>query len=122
VRFPVWDGRCGFAVEEFARRAGDFAVTGAACGIALSASSDKVDRAAIALFGMGPTPLRASEAEGALAGAPVTDVVPADIGQLAVAGTDPPDDLHGTSAYRRSVGAHLVGRAVTRAMEAARRA
>ena len=31
VRFPVWNGRCGFAVEEVARRFGDFALTGAAC-------------------------------------------------------------------------------------------
>src|SRR5262249_51211120 len=29
VRFPVWTGRCGFAVQEFARRHGDFAIAGA---------------------------------------------------------------------------------------------
>nr|WP_238438208.1 FAD binding domain-containing protein [Frankia nepalensis] len=29
VRFPVWGARSGFAVEEFARRSGDFAVAGA---------------------------------------------------------------------------------------------
>ena len=28
VRFPVWSGRRGFAVEEFARRHGDFAIAG----------------------------------------------------------------------------------------------
>ena len=32
VRFPVWGGRSGFAVEEFARRHGDFAIAGAAVG------------------------------------------------------------------------------------------
>ena len=33
VRFPVWPAGAGFAVEEFARRSGDFAIAGAACGV-----------------------------------------------------------------------------------------
>ncbi len=33
VRFPVWDGRCGFGVEEVARRHGDFAIAGAVAGV-----------------------------------------------------------------------------------------
>jgi len=118
VRFPVWEGRCGFAIEEFARRSGDFAVTGAACGVALSPSGD-VSRAAVALFGMGPTPLRAADAEAALVGAAPGAADLSEIGELAVRGTDPPDDLHGSSAYRRRVGAHLVTRALTRALEEA---
>ena len=32
IRYPVWESRCGFAVEEFARRSGDFAIAGVACG------------------------------------------------------------------------------------------
>jgi len=118
VRFPVWEGRTGFAVEEFARRSGDFAVAGAACAVSV-ASGDRVERAAIALFGMGPTPLRAADAEAALAGAAVSGADLAEIGQLAVRGTDPPDDLHGSSSYRHKVGAHLVTRALTRALEEA---
>ncbi len=35
VRFPVWPGRSGFAVEEVARRYGDFALAGVACGVEL---------------------------------------------------------------------------------------
>jgi carbon-monoxide dehydrogenase medium subunit len=119
VRFPVWEGRCGFAIEEFARRSGDFAVTGVACAVGLSAAGDRVERAALALFGMGPTPLRAGEAEAALRGAAVADLDAEEVGRLAVTGTDPPDDLHGSSTYRRSVGAHLAGRALTRALEEA---
>jgi carbon-monoxide dehydrogenase medium subunit len=121
VRFPVWEGRCGFAIEEFARRSGDFAVTGVACAVGLSGSGDRVDKAALALFGMGPTPLRAGEAEAALRGTAVADVDAEELGRLAVAGTDPPDDLHGSSAYRHTVGAHLAGRALTRALEEASR-
>ena len=36
IRYPVWESRCGFAVEEFARRSGDFAIAGVACGVALA--------------------------------------------------------------------------------------
>jgi carbon-monoxide dehydrogenase medium subunit len=119
VRFPVWEGQAGFAVEEFARRSGDFAVTGVACGVALSSSGDRVERASIALFGMGPTPLRAADAEAALAGTAANGADLAEIGQVAVRGTAPPDDLHGSSDYRRKVGAHLVTRALTRALQEA---
>ena len=67
VRFPVWKGRCGFAVEEFARRKGDFAIAGAVCGVEVDESL-VVQRAAIALMGMGSTPIRAVDAEALLAG------------------------------------------------------
>jgi aerobic carbon-monoxide dehydrogenase medium subunit len=120
VRFPVWTGRCGWAVEEFARRAGDFAVAGAAAGVCLD-DTGHVTRAALSLFGMGSTPVRAGDAEAALLGADAATVDAGEIGRLATAGTDPPDDVHASSSYRRSVGAHLATRAVTRALEEARR-
>jgi carbon-monoxide dehydrogenase medium subunit len=115
VRFPVRTARGGWAIEEFARRSGDFAVTGAACALAVD-DDGRVERAGIALFGMGSTPLRAAEAERALVGSAVDAVDTAEIGRLATADTDPPDDLHGSAAYRRKVGAHMTGRAVARAL------
>jgi aerobic carbon-monoxide dehydrogenase medium subunit len=118
VRFPVGSGRGGWAIEEFARRSGDFAVTGAACALALG-DDGRVARAGIALLGMGSTPLRATDAERAMAGQAVDAVDTAEIGRLATADTDPPDDLHGSTAYRRKVGAHMTGRAVARALEEA---
>ena len=48
VTFPIWSGRCGFAVEEFARRHGDFAIAGAAIGVELDAD-DRIRRCAIGL-------------------------------------------------------------------------
>jgi carbon-monoxide dehydrogenase medium subunit len=113
VRFPVWTGRGGFAVEELARRHGDFAIVGVVCGVELGAT--RVERAAIALFGVGSTPVRAEAAEEALvAGAAVDDVAAA-----AAASIEPTDDVHATGAYRRKVAAVLVRRAVLRAMEEA---
>jgi aerobic carbon-monoxide dehydrogenase medium subunit len=118
VRFPVWGGRSGFAVEEVARRFGDFALTGAVCGLQLD--GDRVTRAAIALFAMGSTPLRANDAEAALVGSAVADVDVEEVGRAAAAAaSDPPDDIHASAAYRRSVGAVVVARALVRAIEEA---
>jgi carbon-monoxide dehydrogenase medium subunit len=118
ARFPVWPGRCGFAVEEVARRHGDFALTGAATGVALDRDG-RVERAAVALFGMASTPLRAPEAEAGLLGRAAAELDLAELGQLAVRDLDPPDDVHASARYRRMVGAHVVARALARALEAA---
>jgi carbon-monoxide dehydrogenase medium subunit len=119
VRFPVWPGRCGFAIEEFAHRAGDFAVAGVACGVQLD-GNDRVGRAAIGLFGMGSTPVRAPAAEAALVGMDGAAADLAEVGRLATAELDPPDDIHGSSEYRTQLGTHLVGRAVSAAVQEAR--
>ena len=117
VRFPVWTGRCGTAVEEVARRSGDFALVGAVCAVALG-DDDRIERAAVALFGVGGTPVRATAAEDALTqGASVEDA-----GAAASAAISPTDDLHATASYRRSVAAVVVQRAVERAQEEAARA
>lgn len=111
ARFPVWSGRCGFAVKELARRHGDFAIAGAAVGLELD-GDDRVARAAIALIGMGSTPRRASAAEAAAIGNPVGSPTAEELGQLAVADLDEvPSDLHGSAAYRRRIAAVLVARA-----------
>jgi carbon-monoxide dehydrogenase medium subunit len=113
--FPVWSGRCGFAVEEVARRHGDFAIAGAAVAVELN-GDDSVTRCAIGLIGMGSTPLRASAAEAA-----VGQVDASEVGRLAVSDLDNvPSDLHGSAEYRTRVGAVVVERAVTRALEEAR--
>jgi carbon-monoxide dehydrogenase medium subunit len=117
VRFPVWDGRCGFAIEEFARRSGDFAIAGVACAVQLD-PADRVTRAGLGLFGMGSTPLR-SPAADALVGLALSDVDAAEVGRAATADTDPPTDIHGSARYRKQVGAHLVERAVSSALQEA---
>jgi carbon-monoxide dehydrogenase medium subunit len=71
---------------------------------------------------MGATPLRAAAAEAALVGAAPGAADLTEIGQLAVADLDPPEDIHASSLYRRSVGAHVVARALGAALEDAGRA
>lgn len=121
VRFPVWGGRSGFGVKEFARRHGDFALAGALVGVQLGAG-DAIERCAIALIGLGPTPLRATAAEQAATGTAVGDVSATEIGMLAVSDlTEVPSDLHGSADYRKRVGAAMVERALQEAIEEATR-
>ncbi len=119
VRLPVWTGRCGFAVRELARRHGDFAVAGAAVVVELDAD-DRVRRCAIALFGLGYVPKRATAAELASVGRTVAEISAEDVGRQAVADLDDvPADVHGSASYRTRVGAAMVTRAWTAACEEA---
>jgi carbon-monoxide dehydrogenase medium subunit len=139
---PSSRGRAGFAIEEFSRRPGDFAVAGAAIAIELDdgpgragtgsdcpgpggsrpgAAGARVSRCAIGLLGLGPTPLRAAAAEATIIGSPAghvsTDARAREIGQAAMDGLESvPSDLHGPAAYRKRVGAALVASAWQRAI------
>ena len=116
VRFPVWGNRSGFAIEEFARRHGDFAIAGAAVGIELG-DDDRITRCGIGLLGLGSTPLRGSAAEDAVLGHTAGEINTEDIGELAMQDlSEIPADLQGSAAYRAKVGATMVGRALTRAL------
>ena len=111
VRFPVWGNRSGFAVEEFARRHGDFAIAGATVAVQLD-SDDRVARCGIGLLGLGSTPQRGFLAEDAVAGQPAGAVAAEEVGRLAMSGlSDIPADLQGSADYRSRVGAAMVARA-----------
>jgi aerobic carbon-monoxide dehydrogenase medium subunit len=115
VRFPVWDGRCGFAVREFARRHGDFAIAGVAVAIELG-NDNRVSRCGIGLLGLGSTPLRAHAAEAAVVGKELADVDAEELGELAMTGLDDvPADLQGSASYRTRVGAAMTAQAWTAA-------
>jgi carbon-monoxide dehydrogenase medium subunit len=99
VRVPR-TGSAGWAYEKFTRRANDWAIVGVAT----------VD-GRVGLVNMGPTPLRATATEEALAGGASI----ADAAQLADRDTDPPEDLAGTKEYRRHLVRVLTRRALTTA-------
>jgi aerobic carbon-monoxide dehydrogenase medium subunit len=111
VRFPVWKGRCGFAIEEFTRRHGDFAIAGATLALEVD-DDDRVTRCGIGLLGLGSTPLRGSAGEEVVVGRRVGEVSPDELGELTMAAlSDIPTDLQGSAEYRRRVGATMVARA-----------
>jgi aerobic carbon-monoxide dehydrogenase medium subunit len=120
ITFPVWTGRSGFAIREFARRHGDFAIAGGAVAVELS-DDDLVTRCGIGLLGLGSTPERATAAEGAVLGASIDEIDAEEIGRLAMSTLDSvPSDLQGSSAYRVRVGAAMVADAWRAASEEAR--
>lgn len=119
VRFPVWNGRSGFSVREFARRHGDFAIAGAVVAVRLD-GADRVSRCGIALLGLGATVRRAAAAEAAVVGKPVGELAAEEIGRAAMTDLDDvPTDLQGSAAYRTQVGATMVGRAWRQAVDEA---
>jgi carbon-monoxide dehydrogenase medium subunit len=120
VHFPVWSGRSGFAVEEIARRSGDFALAGVVAAVELD-DAGAVLRSAISFLGMAPTPVRARSAEAALNGSLPDATELTEIARLSVTDTEPTADVHASAEYRQHVGAHLVERALDRALGAARR-
>ena len=120
VRFPVRTAREGFAIDEITRRHGDFALVGAAVRVGVD-ESKAVSACGIGLFGVGPTAVRAPEAEAAILGTG-QDADLDEIARLAVAGLSPPDDIHASGRYRVRVGAVSVRRALTNALEEARNA
>jgi carbon-monoxide dehydrogenase medium subunit len=120
AHFPIWSGNCGWAVAEVARRAGDFAMCGAVCGIQLD--GQRVSRAALALFGVASAPIRAHTAESVLTGASVGDLDLPDIGAAVAATLDPPDDLHASGEQRRRMAKTLVPQVLAAAIDEARNA
>lgn len=120
VSFPIWEGRCGFGVEELARRHGDFAIAGAAVGVELD-GEDRIRRCAIGLIGLGYGPERALAAEAELTGRSVAEIDAEEVGRLATAELQwVPEDLHGSAEYRKRAGAVMATRAWSAAVGEAR--
>lgn len=119
VRFPVWRGRVGTAVEEVARRPGDFALAGTTLAVGVD-EEGRVDRCRIGLFGLGSTPWRARDAEQQVLGQRAVAVDAEALGRQAMAEAGAvPDDLHASAHSRRRLGAVVVARAWRRAIEEA---
>ncbi|GAC1548706.1 MAG: xanthine dehydrogenase family protein subunit M [Beijerinckiaceae bacterium] len=118
VHLERWPEGHGYSFQEYARRHGDFAITGA---VALldCAADETVRRAAIALCGVGDGPVRRDEAEAILIGKRIDDALIARAA-VAAAEIDPIEDIHGTATYRRHLARILTARALREARERAR--
>ena len=116
IELPTPAAGEGSAIEEVARRHGDFAIAGAAVRVAVDATGS-VTSASVALFGVASAPLVAEAAGQALL-AGETDL--AEVGRAATASLELLDDVHASAAYRRAAGAVVVERALGRALEEAR--
>jgi CO/xanthine dehydrogenase FAD-binding subunit len=110
--------RTGHAFTEFARRHGDFGLGGAAVLVTLG-DDGACTRAAIVLLAADAVPVRAGEAEQALAGRRIDAAAAAEAARAAVRHISPTGDIHGSSEYRRELIEALVRRAVLTAAERA---
>jgi aerobic carbon-monoxide dehydrogenase medium subunit len=109
IRVPKLGSTTGWSYTKMARRAQDWATVAVAALV--ERSNGSVGSAAIGLTNMGATPLRASEAENAIAGGASI----ADAAALIPEGTEPPSDTAASTDFRRHL-AQVIGR---RALEEA---
>jgi len=110
----------GWAVEEISRRAGDFAIVAAGALVRLDRAG-RIDDARIAFGGVADRPVHARGTEDALRGREPTPETLARAAQVARDALDPPSDAFVSAAYRRHLAGVLCRRALTRAVEGARR-
>ena len=113
VRVPKLGPGWGYAHEKFNRTAQAWAIVGVTALVRRSNGS--VAEARVGLANMGPTPVRATAAESAAAGAEVSRDAMRAAAASADAGTNPPGDLHGAPDYRRHLARVLTGRALAAA-------
>jgi carbon-monoxide dehydrogenase medium subunit len=111
VRFPGPAPHA--AIQEFARRAGDFAIVAAA--VSVEVSEGKSRSASVVLGGVADVPLRVEEAEKVLEGAELGPEAFEEAGREAAKAIDPASDIHGSAEYRRDLAAVLVKRALAEA-------
>jgi aerobic carbon-monoxide dehydrogenase medium subunit len=114
VRIPVPGGRMGYAVEEFSRRAGDFAIVAAVAVVELQAGG-RIARARVAVAGAGSVPARLAATEQALAGAPPSAQALRQAVMDHRPEIEPESDVHASAAYRRHLTRVLAARALARA-------
>jgi carbon-monoxide dehydrogenase medium subunit len=101
VRVPDPGQAAGGTYLKLERKVGDFATVGVAIHLAMA--DGKVGKAGIAMTAVGPTNLRASAAEEALAGSELTDDVIREAARLAAEAAQPYSDTRGTADYKRTV-------------------
>ncbi len=115
VRFPALPRRTGWAILEIARRQGDFAMVGVAVTLTVGDDGRCTD-ARIVPFGVGPVPVRITEAEAVLTGERREEHVFSEAAAKVMASLEePPSDLHASSEYRRHLAGTLTRRALVEA-------
>ena len=115
VRFPVMPTGAGYAIEEFARRKGDFAI--AAIAVMLMRDGERCTTARLATAGIGPIPARLREAEAILEERGLGEAAIAAAAEKAAELVEPMSDQNGSAEFRRHLTAVLARRAVQKAMK-----
>jgi carbon-monoxide dehydrogenase medium subunit len=118
VRLPAMPPGAGWALEEFARRHGDFAIIGIAAVIVREGA--RCTKARLATAGAGPVPLRLRAAEEILERDGLGDAAIEAAARCAAELVSPDADIHASAEYRRHLTGVLTKRAIKRALGVAR--
>ncbi|MBI2494641.1 MAG: xanthine dehydrogenase family protein subunit M [Candidatus Rokubacteria bacterium] len=118
VRIPAMPAGAGYALEEFARRHGDFAIVGIAAMIVRQ--GPRCTMARLATAGAGPVPLRLRAAEEILERDGLGEAAIEAAARRAAELVSPDGDIHASADYRRHLTGVLTKRAITRALGVAR--
>ena len=114
VRFPAMPAQAACAVEEFARRKGDFAI--AAVAVMLVRDGERCAKARLATAGVGPASIRLRDAETVLEQKGLGEAAIAEAADKAKAAVDPVSDLNGSAEYRRHLTGVLTSRSIVKAI------
>ncbi|WNV75485.1 xanthine dehydrogenase family protein subunit M [Geodermatophilus sp. DSM 44513] len=113
IRVPKLAGEWGVRYEKFNRVAQAWSIVAVAAVV--RREDGHIAEARVGLTNMGPTPLRASAVEAALAGAEASPEAIAAAARAAAEGTSPSSDLNAQADYREHLAQVLTRRAVTAA-------
>jgi carbon-monoxide dehydrogenase medium subunit len=113
IRFGRPPGRA--ALEEFARRHGDFAIVAAAAAVDRDGDG-ACARARVVIGGVDEVPLRVEAAEDVLVGSDLGSEAIEEAAQAAAREVEPSSDIHGSAEYRTRLTAVLLRRALRRAV------
>jgi aerobic carbon-monoxide dehydrogenase medium subunit len=121
VDLPRFRGAAeGSSYIKLTRRAGDYAVVGAATFVSAD-QNGKCDACRIGLCAVGPRPFLCEEASGALLNTELTDADLAEAAQLGTKEASPSTDVHASAEYRAQMIPVVVLRALEKARERLRR-
>jgi carbon-monoxide dehydrogenase medium subunit len=115
IRVPVPTVGSGGAYFKLERKVGDYAIAGVAAYIILD-SNNNVGYAGIGLTNVGPTPIKARDAEQSLLGKPLDDASIHQAADLAAAASQPTSDTRGPAEYKRAMVRTLTVRALRKAL------
>lgn len=114
VLFPAWRPGSGWAIAEFSRRHGDFAVGGAIA--ILSVEGGVVTSASVTAFGLAGRAQRLPVLESTLVGAVASPALAATAEQQTLEQVEVWDGAGASGQYRRRLASGLVGRALRQAL------
>src|SRR5258706_340094 len=118
IRVPAPTVGSGGAYFKLERKVGDYAIAGVAAYIILD-SNNTVSYAGLGLTNVGPTPIKARDAEQYLLGKLLDDASIHQAADLVAAASQPSSDTRGPAEYKRAMVRTLTVRALRTALEGA---